>query len=113
MTILLVRSGNRGIDPITQNQAFSLIEKGHVVHFFDIIGKGFLGYVSNIRILRERIKLLNPDIIHCHYSLSGFVAALATLKTPIVISLMGSDVNTASFLERSLIFFLFDFHGRR
>jgi glycosyltransferase involved in cell wall biosynthesis len=109
MKIIYVRSGNRGIDPITQNQGFSLINKSHEVYFYDIFGKGFLGYVSNIMRLRKQIKLSKPDIIHSHYSLSGFVAALATQKTPIVISLMGSDVKAASLLQKSLIFFFIRF----
>jgi glycosyltransferase involved in cell wall biosynthesis len=109
MTILFVRGGNRGIDPITQNQGFSLINKGYDVHFFDILGKGALGYLSNVKILREQSKLLKPDIIHCHYSLSGIVAAIAMQKTPIVISFMGTDVNAASLFQKMIINFLIRF----
>ena len=36
------------------------------------------------------------DVIHAHYSLSGMVAALAGAQ-PLVVSLMGSDVEGTSF----------------
>lgn len=103
MKILFVRSGNRGIDPISQNQGQSLIEKGHDVVFYNVIGRGITGYLSNIRKLKKNIKSVYPDIIHAHYSLSGIVAALTFPKTPIIISLMGSDVNSVSVIQKQII----------
>lgn len=103
MKILFVRSGNHGVDPISQNQGGSLLEKGHDVYFFDIIGRGFFGYLSNIKNLRKKIKYLQPEIIHAHYSLSGIVSALAFTNVPIVVSLMGSDVNSISVLQKLII----------
>jgi teichuronic acid biosynthesis glycosyltransferase TuaC len=101
--VLFVRSGNLGIDPITQNQAESLIESGVDVVFFDIIGKGFLGYLLNIPHLSRKIKEEKPDLIHSHYSLSGFSTALTFCKEPIVVSLMGSDVFKSSLAQKILI----------
>lgn len=92
MRILFVRSGNMGIDPITQNQAESLINLGIEVVFFDIVGKGFIGYIKNLGLLRETIKKTNADIIHAHYSLSGYLSFFSFPRIPIVVSLMGSDV---------------------
>lgn len=98
MKVLFVRSGNNGLDPITQNQADSLINKKVDVVFFDIKEKGILGYIKHIIHLRKEIQSINPDIIHAHYSLSGFISALSFTKKPIVVSLMGSDVNNANIL---------------
>lgn len=109
MKILFVRSGNRGIDPISQNQGLSLIDNGHDVVFYDVIGRGITGYLSNIRNLKKNIKSVHPDIIHAHYSLSGIVAALTFPKTPIIISLMGSDVNSVSAKQKQIIKFFIKF----
>lgn len=92
MKILFVRSGNGGIDPISTRQGISIQKKGVEVSYFDIIGKGFKGYINNLQKLRQVIKKENPDIIHAHYSLSGFLAVLTLTNKPIITSLMGSDV---------------------
>jgi teichuronic acid biosynthesis glycosyltransferase TuaC len=93
MRVLFVRSGNNGLDPITQNQGESLIELGLELYYFDIIGNGIFGYLYNVYRLFKTLKKLNPDIVHSHYSLSGFIASLTLTKKPIIASLMGSDVN--------------------
>jgi len=98
LKVLFVRSGNNGIDPISQNQGESLIKEGVEVFFFDIIGHGITGYLGNIKKLRKRIKELKPDIIHAHYSMSAFVASLAGAK-PLVVSLMGSDVKSEKYFK--------------
>lgn len=103
MKILFVRSGNSGIDPISQNQGLSLIDKGLEVLFFDIVGRGAKGYLSNIKRLKKVIKSQKPDIIHAHYSLTGILAALTFSKIPLIVSLMGSDVNSASKKQKSII----------
>jgi teichuronic acid biosynthesis glycosyltransferase TuaC len=97
MKILFVSSGNskNGISPIIDNQARSLESAGHEVRFFAIKGKGLVGYLKSIPLLRKEIRDNSFDIIHAHYSLSGFVAALSSSKKPIV-SLMGSDVKSKS-----------------
>ncbi len=103
MKILFVRSGNNGIDPISQNQGESLVNLGVNVDYFNIIGKGIFGYLSNITELQNKIKIFKPDIIHAHYSSSAFLTSLASLnKLPVVTSLMGSDVESTG-IERLVI----------
>jgi len=103
MKVLFVRSGNRGIDPISQAQGESLSKEKIIVEYFDIIGKGIFGYLRNVPLIKYKIKLYNPDIIHAHYSRSAYVATIASFfKKPIIASLMGSDVEAKSF-ERFII----------
>lgn len=106
MKILFVSSGNNlwGLSPIIKSQGESLIEIGHDVDFFLIKGQGFWGYLKNISDLHRKIKLLNPDIIHAHYSLSGFLCAFIFSK-PNIVSLMGSDVKKKGLSKVLLNFF--------
>lgn len=92
MKVLFVRSGNSGPDPITTNQGKSLLREGVDLQFFDIIGKGLFGYLSNLNKLKRKIKVFQPGIIHCHYSLSCILISITFTGTPIVASLMGSDL---------------------
>jgi teichuronic acid biosynthesis glycosyltransferase TuaC len=101
--ILFVRSGNKGQHPITQNQGQSLVDAGCVVTYFDVVGKGLFGYLSNIPRLRKQIKSDSPDVIHGHYSLCGFLSSLAFSGVPVVVSLMGSDVITSNHYYRILL----------
>lgn len=41
----------------------------------------------------------NPDIIHSHYFFCGIIAALASRKIPIVVSLMGSDTHQSKIMK--------------
>jgi glycosyltransferase involved in cell wall biosynthesis len=93
MKILFVCSGNSafGISPITKNQGNSINKSDIVVYYFPIIGKGVLNYIKNIFLLKQHLSINKYDIVHAHYSSSAFVAALANAK-PLVVSLMGSDV---------------------
>lgn len=103
MKILFVSSFNNGkITTIVKNQGDSLILSGCPVDFFGIKGRGLIGYLGNIKRLNKHIRLTSPDIIHAHYSLSGFAAALTKTKKPIVVSLMGSDTK-AGIMWRNLI----------
>ncbi|MBD3316395.1 MAG: glycosyltransferase [Chitinivibrionales bacterium] len=103
MKVLFVRSGNNGIDPITQNQGDSLVESGIKVVYFNIVGRGLAGYAANIPRLRKVIKTERPDLVHAHYYLSAFVAFLAGSTSPLVVSLMGSDVNNAGLFVRVVL----------
>jgi glycosyltransferase involved in cell wall biosynthesis len=96
LKVIFIRSGNNGLDAVSQNQADSLIQLGIHVTYFDIIGNGGWGYLKNIPKLRKVIALEDPDILHAHYALSGIIAALAFSEKPVVVSLMGSDINYAS-----------------
>lgn len=105
MKVLFVSSGNspRGIGPIVKNQGESLKAAGVEVDYFPIKGKGIKGYLRSIFSLRKFLKTGSYDIVHAHYSFSGFVAALAGAR-PLTVSLMGSDVYTG-LPGRSLIKF--------
>jgi glycosyltransferase involved in cell wall biosynthesis len=93
MKVLFVSSGNSafGISPITKNQGNSLNNCGIEIYYFPIIGKGLINYIKNIFLLKQHLSINKYDIIHAHYSMSAFVAALAHAK-PLVASLMGSDI---------------------
>ena len=68
----LVCSGNKNDGPsdVVKNQYESLINIGIQVDIYAIRGKGVLGYLKNIRPLRNKLKKENYDLIHAHYSLS-------------------------------------------
>lgn len=95
MNVLFVSSGNskEGISPIIRNQGESLEKSGVNVAYFAIKGKGFRGYLKNVKVLRKFLKDHNFNFIHAHYSMSAFVASLAGAK-PLIVSLMGSDVKS-------------------
>ncbi len=94
MNILFISSGTSkfGISPIVKNQGMSLQKIGLDVEFFTIQGGGIIGYINSIRRLKAFLRGRKFDIFHAHYSLSSFVATVAGCN-PLVVSLMGSDVN--------------------
>lgn len=99
MRILFVASGNHGApSPVVQNQAEALMSEGVELEWYLLKGKGFKGYLKNVKPLRKYLKEHKYDAIHAHYSLSAFVATLAGAK-PLVVSLMGSDVKAAGWYK--------------
>lgn len=100
MRVLFVSSANKGISPIVLAQGRSMVEEGIDIVFFGVKGKGMFGYLRNAPILRREISLRNPQVIHAHFSLCGFVTVLAAMgkKKTIVVSLMGCDVKGAGLL---------------
>ena len=94
MKVLFVSSGNSkktGISIIVKNQGESLTDAGVDLDYFVIEGKGIKGYLSNLPKLKRVLRTEKYDVVHAHYSLSGFLATLAGAK-PLIVSLMGSDV---------------------
>jgi teichuronic acid biosynthesis glycosyltransferase TuaC len=101
MKVLIVCSGNFR-DPeknFSIHQAFindqmTAISKYHNVDFdiYLIRGKGIIGYFSNIGKLRRKIKYGNYDLVHAHFSLSGFITLISG-GIPVVITFHGSDIN--------------------
>jgi teichuronic acid biosynthesis glycosyltransferase TuaC len=94
MKVLFIYSGNSKyfpISPFTKAQADSLTDKGLQVEFFPLTGKGFKNYFKNIFLLRRHLKQNKYNLLHAHYNLCGWVAVLASRKTPVVLSLMGDD----------------------
>lgn len=93
MKVLFVSSGNKrsGISQVVRNQGASLERQQVEVDYFPVAGKGLRGYAGNISRLHRAISKEHYDIIHAHYSLSGFLATLAApLNKNIVVSLMGT-----------------------
>jgi len=105
MRVLFVSSGNskEGISPIIKNQGASLKRKGIEIDFFTIKGKGIKGYLKNIPLIRN-IGKEKYDIIHVHYSLSAFATTLSGIS-PLVVSLMGSDINSGRSFYRIIRIF--------
>jgi teichuronic acid biosynthesis glycosyltransferase TuaC len=101
MKVLFVCSGNKNDGPsdVVKNQYASLVNIGVQVDIYTIRGKGVLGYLKNIRPLRNKLKKENYDLIHAHYSLSGIIASLAEAK-PLIVSLMGSDAHIKGWLKK-------------
>ncbi|QDH80088.1 glycosyltransferase family 4 protein [Echinicola soli] len=92
--VLFVSSGNlKNFDlaPFIKVQGESLVQVGINVTYFKVKGKGSKGYINNIENLRNFIKNNHFDLIHAHFTLSGWVAALSFPKQPLILSLMGTD----------------------
>ena len=84
---------NDAVSCIVENQGESLKEKGIELTYFIIKGVGVRGYLKSIVELKGYLKYNKYDIVHSHYSLSGFTAAIARAN-PLIVSLMGSDVKS-------------------
>jgi glycosyltransferase involved in cell wall biosynthesis len=94
MKVLFVSSGNSKhweIVPFIKSQGESLKRKGIDLQYYPIKGNGLKGYLGNVPRLRKKIRDFNPDVVHTHYSISGWVSLLANSRKPKVLSLMGSD----------------------
>ena len=107
MKVLFVSSGNSkwGITPIVRAQGESLKKQGVELEFFPIQGKGVLGYLRNLPLLKRRLSEFKPDLIHAHYSVSAMAASLVC-RAPMVVSLMGSDT-VVSQIKREFIRLLY------
>jgi teichuronic acid biosynthesis glycosyltransferase TuaC len=94
MRVLFISSGNKNktVSPIISSQGESLTNKNVAVDYFPITGKPLVKYLSSIILLRKHLKLRKYDILHAHYSLSGWVAVLGSGGIPVILSLMGDDI---------------------
>lgn len=91
MKVLFISGGKKGkAGAVVTNQGESL-EKTAAEITYLVIAPGFLSYVRSVRKIRQVYRRGRFDIVHAHYGLSGMAAALASC-TPLVVSLMGSDV---------------------
>lgn len=105
MKILIVASGNRPNfsfechQPFIYEQIQSIIQMDSTIEFkvFVIQRGGIEGYLSHYRKLISEIENYEPDIIHAHYGLSGFLANLQR-KVPVITTFHGSDVHSKGFL---------------
>jgi len=93
MKVLFVSSGNSkwGITPIVKAQGESFLKQDVELLFYLIEGKGLSGYLRNVYRLKKKVDSCKPDLIHAHYSLSGWVTIMACPFYPKVLSFMGSD----------------------
>jgi len=78
----------------------SLEELGITIKVHPIVGKKFWGYLRNLYPLYIENRRYGYDLMHAHYSLCGFLVWIVQRispkrmggRTPVVTSLMGSDV---------------------
>ncbi|MBU1097087.1 MAG: glycosyltransferase family 4 protein [Bacteroidetes bacterium] len=73
-------------------QRDSLTKSGIDIETFVITESKVKGYLSAIKKLKVFLRKNKIDIIHAHYSFSGFVSKLASSKEKVICSLMGSDL---------------------
>lgn len=79
--------------PFIKSQIDSIKNEGIDTVVLEIKGhESFLNYFKSILTLRKIIKIKKIDLIHAHYSYSGWVAFLAKVNIPKILSLMGSDL---------------------
>jgi glycosyltransferase involved in cell wall biosynthesis len=90
------------ISPFRLEQAESLRRKGINVSFFNIKGKGIIGYMKDLPLLKKKIKTNNYNIIHAHYGLSGMLSVMQR-RLPVVITFHGSDIWRKGVRKISLI----------
>jgi glycosyltransferase involved in cell wall biosynthesis len=109
MKILIVCSGNINNFDLILHHAFiyeqiEAVKQNFDIEYdvFNIVGKGIIGYLSNLPKFRNKIKSFNPDVVHAHFGLSGLFAGLQR-KLPVVITFHGSDINLSNVLPFSRI----------
>ncbi len=97
MKVLFVASGNKRVGEVSsfvQSQYDSLKAGGLEMMLFPVVGHGALAHLKAAWQLRKIVRREKPDVIHAHYSVYGYVAALATMcmchKPEIVVSILGS-----------------------
>jgi teichuronic acid biosynthesis glycosyltransferase TuaC len=84
--------GNPGSGAFVRQQAEYLRKAGHEIDVLHIQGGGRsrLKYLTSPFDVLARTRRISYDVVHAHYGLSGF-PALFRHKTPLVITLHGSD----------------------
>jgi teichuronic acid biosynthesis glycosyltransferase TuaC len=97
MKVLFVCSGNSkefDIIPFIKEQGESLKSEGIHVDYYPVKGKGLMGYIKAGYRLRNHLKQKNYNLIHAHFTYSGWTALIgAQGRMPVVLSLMGTDAN--------------------
>lgn len=98
MKILLIANYNPGhFSPFVIEQMQALKTQGVSVDTYGIVGKGMLGYLCNVKGLKEKINEYKPDLIHAHYGLSGLCANLQR-QVPVVTTYHGSDIHSGGWI---------------
>jgi teichuronic acid biosynthesis glycosyltransferase TuaC len=108
--VLFISSGNNltGISPIVFNQGESIKARGIDLHYFTIKSKGLSGYLKAVPQIKKEIASNSYDVVHAHYSLSAYAATLAG-ASPLIVSLMGSDVAANKKNKFLIRFFYYNF----
>jgi len=103
MKILVVHSGNHEhVAPFVAEQVEALREAGCDVQMYGITGHGLVGYIRNLKGLKEAIRQFKPDVVHAHYGICGLLCTLQHL-VPVVVTYHGSDINDRRVLPLSRI----------
>lgn len=95
MRILIVGSNNfhnGGFAPFITEQGNALVTAGCEVEYFGVVGKGIMGYLKQLPLLKKKIRETKPDVIHAHYGLCCLLANLQR-RVPVVSTYHGSDIN--------------------
>lgn len=97
MKIIFVASGNKAVGKVSsfvQSQYDSLKKEGLDMILYPIVGHGVKAHLKAVKELRTIIINEKPDVVHAHYSICGYVAALARIcvkhKPKLVVSILGS-----------------------
>lgn len=101
MRILIVANHNPGkFNSFITEQVDSIRQLGIEVDYYGVHGKGIIGYLSNLKALKNKIREYRPDLIHAHYGLSGLLSNLQRM-VPVITSYHGSDIHSG---RRALFF---------
>ncbi len=97
MKVIFVASGNKAVGKVSsfvQSQYDSLVAEGLDMVLFPIVGHGVKAHLRAAKELHKLILREQPDVVHAHYSICGYVAALAMMcmrkKNKLVVSILGS-----------------------
>ena len=110
MKILFVYRGYETMrsNSVVDFQRDALLTDGCRIDSFAFCRGGLKGYFNAWKQLRKTLKNQHFDILHAHYSFSGFIAALATRK-PVICSLMGSDLFNQCIILKFITRFFYAF----
>ena len=76
-----------------KSQVDSLIAHGHTIEVLFIDGsQSKKQYLAGFNAVTRKLSQFQPDLIHAHYGLTGFIAAYPQRMQPLVLSLCGDDV---------------------
>ncbi len=93
MKLLVVcRLYNEQVIPFISEQVNSIQELGVDVEWVYVRRGGLLGYFHLWKDIRKTLTRFEPQVIHAHYGLCGFIANLQR-KIPVVTTFPGSDIN--------------------
>ena len=96
MKVLVICSFKERIEghiaPFVREQVETLRASGVECVVFLVKGKGVLGYLKQLKPLKNKIKECCPEVIHAHFGLCGLLANLQR-KVPVVTTYHGSDIN--------------------